>query len=609
MHTSLSADLRMPESLVTARVATARLGIGLVQGSLLFLLYHASQHQAWPATEPLLFAPLLLMALLAPLVLVSSLGHMTRRQTLRWVACATILAAALGWYDVWRGADLAAPTASRPPDGPGTGGIPSGPLCVFVVIGLFIAHTLVLAAVRDRRRIAAYSTYFETAWKLAVQLAFSGLFVGATWLVLTLGAQLFMLVKLGFLKDVISEPWFAIPVTAFAFSCAMHLTDVRPAIVRGIRTLLLMLMSWILPVMTLLVGGFLLSLPFTGLAPLWATRHAGSVLLLADALFIVLINAAWQNGETGSTVALLVRLCARAAAVLLVPLTLLAIYALALRVHEYGWTDDRIHAAACLLVASCYAAGYAQAALRRGWLLTIARVNIATAFVVLATLLLVFSPLADPARLSVNDQVDRLLSGKVPPAKFDFAYLRFEGLRFGRAALARLDATASGPNAASIRERIAAARSLQGRPVRTSPELPPQDIAKNVHMWPKGARLPASFVAPSISIDGAVVPACLREAGQPCDAVLLDLTGDGKPEIVLLSATAGPSAVMAEDDKGQWQAIAWLPYETSGCSTLRDALVAGKVRAVPSAMNDIEIGGQRLPLRGRLVKAPECRKK
>jgi hypothetical protein len=128
-------------------------------------------------------------------------------------------------------------------------------------------------------------------------------------------------------------------------------------------------------------------------------------------------------------------------------------------------------------------------------------------------------------------------------------------------------------------------------------------------MWPKGARLPASFVAPSISIDGAVVPACLREAGQPCDAVLLDLTGDGKPEIVLLSATAGPSAVMAEDDKGQWQAIAWLPYETSGCSTLRDALVAGKVRAVPSAMNDIEIGGQRLPLRGRLVKAPECRKK
>jgi hypothetical protein len=607
MHTSsLSADLRMPESLVTPRVATARLAIGLVQGSLLYFLYHASQQQAWPATEPLLFAPLLLTALLAPLVLISSLGHMARRQLLRWVVLAAILVAGLGWYDVWRGADLATPAASN---GPGSGGVPSGPLCVFVVTGLFIAHTLVLAAVRDRRRIAAYATYFETAWKLAVQLAFSALFVGATWLVLTLGAQLFLLVKLSFLQQLVNEPWFAIPVTAFAFSCAFHLTDVRPAIVRGIRTLLLMLMSWILPVMTLLVGGFLLSLPFTGLAPLWATRHAGSVLLLADAGFIVLINAAWQNGETGSSVARLVRASARAAALLLVPLTLLAIYALGLRVHEYGWTDDRIHAAACMVVASCYAAGYFHAALRNGWLPTIARVNIATSLVVLATLLLVFSPLADPARLSVNDQVGRLLSGKVPPAKFDFAYLRFEGLRFGRAALARLDATATGPNAASIRERIAAARNLQGRPARTDPGLPAQDIARNVHVWPKGAHLPASFVAAKINVDGPVVPACLRESGQACDAILLDLTGDGKPEIVLLSATAGPSAVMQESEKGQWQAIAWLPYEIAGCGTLRDALVAGEVRAVPSATTDIEIGGQRLPLRGRLVKAPECHKK
>jgi hypothetical protein len=604
MHTSsLSADLRMPESLVTPRVATARLGIGLLQGSLLYFLYHASQHQAWPATLPLLFAPLLSMALLAPLVLVSSLGHMTRHQLLRWVAFVAVLVAALGWYDVWRGADLATPA---PANGPGSGGIPSAPLGVFVVTGLFIAHTLVLAAVRDRRRIAAYATYFETAWKLAVQLAFSALFVGATWLVLTLGAQLFLLVKLDFLQKLTNEAWFAIPVTAFAFSCAFHLTDVRPAIVRGIRTLLLMLMSWILPVMTLLVGGFLLSLPFTGLAPLWATRHAGSVLLLADAGFIVLVNAAWQNGETGSSVARLVRASARAAAVLLVPLTLLAVYALWLRVREYGWTDDRIHAAACLVVASCYAAGYCHAALRSGWLPTIARVNIATAFVVLATLLLVFSPLADPARLSVNDQVGRLLSGKVPPAKFDFAYLRFEGLRFGRAALAHLDASATGPNAALIRERIAATRILQGRPARTEPGLAPQDISKNVRVWPKGARLPASFVASAISVDGAVVPACLREPGKTCDAALVDLTGDGKPEIVLLAAAAGPSAVMGENDKGQWQAIAWLPFEISGCGTLRDAIVAGKVRAVPAAMNDIEIGGQRLPLRGRLVRAPEC---
>jgi hypothetical protein len=609
MHTSLSADLRMPESLVTPDVATARLGIGLAQGVLLYLLYRASQQHAWPATLPLLFSPLLLTCLLAPLVLASSLGHLTRRQLLRWVACAAILVAALGCYDAWRGADLATPAGEARAGVPGSGGIPSAPLCVFSVLGLFIAHSLVLAAVRDRRRIAAYSTYFETAWKLAVQLAFSALFVGATWAALTLGAQLFMLVKLRFLHDIIEEAWFAIPVSTFALSCAMHLTDVRPAIVRGIRTLLLMLMAWILPVMALLVAGFLVSLPFTGLAPLWATRHAGSVLLLADALFVVLINAAWQNGETGSAVPRVVRASARVAALLLVPLTVLAVYALGLRVHEYGWTIDRIHAAACLLVASCYAIGYAQAAVRRGWLDSIARVNIATAFVVLATLLLVFSPLLDPARLSVNDQVGRLLSGKVAPAKFDFAWLRFDGLRFGREALARLDATATGPNAAAIRERIAAARSLQARPMRTSPELAPADIARNVHVWPKGARLPANFVAPAISLDGAPAPACLREADQACDAVLLDLTGDGKPEIVLVGAARGPSTVMGENAKGQWQVVATLPYDTGGCGLLRDALVAGNVRAVPRALGDIEIGGQRVQVSERRAGPPECGKK
>jgi hypothetical protein len=40
-------------------------------------------------------------------------------------------------------------------------------------------------------------------------------------------------------------------------------------------------MSWILPVAVLLVAGFICSLPFTGLAALWETRHATSVLLSA----------------------------------------------------------------------------------------------------------------------------------------------------------------------------------------------------------------------------------------------------------------------------------------------------------------------------------------
>ena len=43
-----------------------------------------------------------------------------------------------------------------------------------------------------------------------------------------------------------------------------------------------------------------------------------------------------------------------------------------------------------------------------------------------------FTPIADPARLAVADQVRRLESGRVAPAQFDFTSLRFDGARYYR---------------------------------------------------------------------------------------------------------------------------------------------------------------------------------
>jgi hypothetical protein len=57
-------------------------------------------------------------------------------------------------------------------------------------------------------------------------------------------------------------------------------------------------------VAALIITGFLCSLPFTGLAALWETRHATSLLLSANAVLIMLINAAFQNGEAKVVLAL-----------------------------------------------------------------------------------------------------------------------------------------------------------------------------------------------------------------------------------------------------------------------------------------------------------------
>jgi len=392
-----SGDISLPESVVSHRIASARLLLGLLQGAALFFLYNAYDHKTWPATDGLLFAPLLLVALFVPVLLISALGHMQWRRLVLWGVIASVIVATIGYYDIWH----------ISPDVTGRfgyaverhGKLPSFLASFYTAVGLFIAHSLVLAGSGDRRWIAPYPAYFETAWKFIVQLKFAFLFVGVLWLVLWLGASLFMLLKLDFLQELLKKSWFSVPVSVFAFASALHLTDVRPGIVRGIRTLLLVLLSWLLPLATLIVFGFMASLPWTGLTPLWATRHATAVLLGAAAVLVVLINTAFQNGEVASQLARVLRWSGRLAALLLAPIVLIGIYSLGLRVGDYGWTSDRVFAAACLLVAACYAGGYAWAALSRGpWLGRVASTNVVTAFLILIVLLSLFSPIADPAR-------------------------------------------------------------------------------------------------------------------------------------------------------------------------------------------------------------------
>ena len=584
------------DAVVTPGVAVARLVLGLLQGVLLYLLYRAATDHLWPATSPYLFAPLVLLGVLLPVLLISSLGHLAPKAAIAWLAAAALVLVLLALHDVWRGAlDVA---VGAPAGGP-TRHMPSPLLWVFSCAGFYIAHALVLAGALERRRIASYASYFETAWKLAIQLLFSAFFVGALFLVLNLGAALFMLVKLDFLKRLLDHSWFVIPVVCFAFSCAMHLTDVRPAIVRGIRTLLLVLLSWILPITALIVGGFMLSLPFTGLAPLWATRHATSVLLGSAAALVVLINAAFQNGEVSAGVPRVVGVSARLAALLLLPISAIAMYALGLRVGDYGWTSDRIIAAACLTVAGCYAIGYAWAARASGrWLHGVAGVNVATAFVILAVLLALFSPLADPARLSVGNQVARLAAGKIGADKFDFEYLRFEGARYGRQALAELAAKAA---AAQVRERAAAALEKANRwgPGVVAGPLTPAGLAANLHPVPATARLPDSFLSEDwgrVKPDW-MLPMCLRAPKQSCDAYMIDFDGDGQPEVLLVGEESGVSSLLLGRDKdGHWRALGRLPDGFNRCAPLRKQLAAGEFRLQARPLKDLEVGGVRLSM-------------
>ncbi|MFM6989621.1 MAG: DUF4153 domain-containing protein [Arenimonas sp.] len=597
-------ESRVPRSDVSRATAGTRVLIGLLQGLALYLIYQAAENGVWNAGNSGPFAALLLVAAIAPGLAISGLGHIPVRSLLRWLLPAALVLALLGFYDIWR--SLGAPDwrYGVTPDG---ARYPSPELWVHALAGFFIAHLMVTAAALDGRRIASYRSYFESSWKLLIQVAFAAAFTGLSWLVLVLGAALFHLITLDFLRDMLDESWFAIPVTTFAFAYALHITDVRPAIVRGIRSLLMVLLSWILPVAVLLIGGFLLALPFTGLEPLWATKQATALLLAAAAVLVGLVNAAFQDGTVADDVAPPIRISARIAALLLLPLVLIAVYALGLRVAQYGWTVDRLVAAFCIAVASCHAVGYFRAALRSpSWLARIAPVNVAAAFFTLFLLFAIFSPVLDPARISVNSQVAHLRAGNITAAAFDYDYLRFSGKRFGQDALRDLQSDGTLADAATVRLKAAAALAKQtewnAQPAKMRRAL----LATNIRVWPNGAALPADFLVqdwPAAMKDESwQYPECLRDSGKTCDAYLIDLDADGTQEVAL-QLGSGSLGVLKRGELG-WRRIGnlLLPFN---CPGTREALRTGRFRVVPPVLRELEIAGARYRMDVD-DKVPEC---
>jgi len=570
------------------RLFSARLAVGLAQGLALYSLYSAYDDKVWPATQGLLFAPLLLSWFFIPTLLISALGELPGRKALAWATVALAITASLAFFDnrsAWPEDWVYAKDAMQPHV------VPSAKLIFFWGTGLFIAHVLVLGGYTDRRLMASYPTHFDTAWKLALQLAMAALFVGAFWLLLWLGAGLFNLIKLNFLERLISHAWFSIPVVTLAAAGALHLTDVRPSLVRGARTLLLTLLSWLLPLIVLIATGFVISLPFTGLQALWATGHASALLLTAAAALVILINATHQDGEPDRLPPRILRQSGTLAALLAVPLALIATYALYLRVAQYGWSVDRVFLAGSVMVALGYAGGYAVAALRPGaWLNSIKTWNFGVSLLVLVLIIALLSPLGSPERIAVADQIARLNSGKISAEKFDYRFLRWEGGRYGMQALLRL-----AKDKASYTGRMAqAALQQHNRYIPTA--LEGQQLIDRLTVYPAGMKLPQSFAQMKWGLGGQqpfIQPNCPAESS--CDAILTDLDGDGRSEILIVNSKFSSSQVFREDGSGGWKLAGTINLPPQ-CPRVLDALRQGRFQIQPPAfrMNDIILDGVRL---------------
>ena len=556
------------------RLFVLRLLLGLFQGLLLLGLYRLRK-----TLGPMPAVPLWLLFGAVPLIALGAIGRLRRVSLAAWLAGAALLTSGLGAYDVFvrTGASGGAIDFASPQ------------LALFLAVALYILHHLITAADAERRWRGSYDRYFDEAWLDAVRLALAAAFVGALWLLLFLGAALFKLIGVKLVEQLIRNDWFAFPITCVFLAIALHITDVRAQLVRGARTLALTLLSWLLPILAAFVGLFLLTIPFTGLAPLWATRSATATMLAVCAAFVILINAVYQDGERDDFPPMVLRWAVRLAGVLLAPMVLIAAYSLALRIGQYGLSPERIYAAMTVLMAAIYAAGYLWAAVRRGpWMKPLETTNWLAAYVAVAAIVLVFSPLVDPARLSVGDQLKRLETGRTAAKDFDYRFLHFDSGRWGLEALKTL---AAGKGPVTAQAVIAAAKDELKAPRYGAPRPSAERLGASL----TGA-VPPDFANQTWSAGEDPAAGCGE--GTFCHAIVGDVDGQAGDEVIVFRYS--DAEVYGRRD-GRWRRIGTLAG--GHCGSDAEAVAKGRFNLLPpEPMPSVVVDGRRMVFAAQ----PDC---
>jgi hypothetical protein len=549
--------------------------IALVQGALLCFLHQSLEPKTWPSSDAASLLSLYAIALFVPTALEIFANRLEERLTWVLAGAIALIAGGLGAYAGWV-ADSA--DADR------------FPVVAALYGALFVAWLIALPfaqawARRGSWRVS-YPDLFEFSWQNALLLSEAALFTGVLWLLLLLWGMLFKVVNISFFADLFVKPAFAYPVSAVAFGYAIWLIESHEKIVVTLRRHLLGVFGWLLPLVALIAVLFLLALPFTGLEPLWKTGHATTLMLWLQLAFIHFLNSAYEDGQAEPRYPAWLKLVLRVAVFSLPLYAALCAYSLGLRVEQHGWTVSRVWAAVATFVAALYAIGYALAALRRSrWMQDMARVNVGMAAVVAGALLLAISPILDPRRVSASSQVERLRSGAVTAAAFDYDYLRFGLGRYGREVLAGLSKGAD----REIAGLASAALAKSSRYAASSPTA--EVLASRIRLYPKGTALDPDlikYLEEAVRSKSWEHPVCLTQTKrEACLMLAADLNGDGQPEI--LAFDTHPQAVYSKVS-GKWKKVGNLVSGHPSRQQIDRLIRESRFKTEPPAWRDVSVG-------------------
>lgn len=462
---------------------------------------------------------------------------------------------------------------------------------------LLLAYVLapfIQAREAGQRWRVEYAGLYQHAVNNGLMLFIACLLLLAFWLLILLWAGLFKLVGIDAFETFFESSGFVWIASASVFALGLWIGLERGQMVDALRNGVQAMCRFLLPMTTLILLLFLLFLPFTGLGPLWATRHATPILLTLAFAHLLLLNGVVQDGHQTSPYPRPLRLMIEVSALALPILTGLAAYALWLRIGQYGLTPDRVLATLFTALAVLHGLALAVAVGWRGegWLAGLRQSNPPLALLAALLLIGLHVPALSPLQLSAASQHARLLDNDVPLERTDLGALRFNLGEPGRSHLAQL------------RDQLAMPGLEPARVEALQAELQRLDKADTYWAWRNEQEValapPISWIGEALADEDGALARTLAPQGcaEECQLFAIDLDADGQAEAVLLRGDRPRIfPVIQRNAAGDWRWIGQLRLagnQPLDRETLAERLRAGDVDRIAPRFPALQIGDLRL---------------
>lgn len=487
------------------------------------------------------------------------------------------------------------------------------PIVAYVLL-FTLPVPFLIALERGRDGWRDYAALFDHAWSIVVRYAAAWLFVAVFWSVIYLSDALLQIVGLDIIEDLLQFDPVPFVLTGAALGVALAVVDELSDYVTPY--LLLRLMRLLLPVFLVVVAVFIVALPIRGLSDLFGGFSTAAILMSIAIGSITLISTAIDRNNEEAVQGKLMLYGVQGLIVMTPVIAFLAVYAIWVRVEQYGWSPDRFAAAISGCVLFVYAACYlVVTVLRVNWMERLRQVNIFLAIGVIALAALFLTPVLDVQRMSAQSQVSRFMDGRTDVEVLDLWAIKHDWGVAGQNVIADLSALTDHPQAERLQERLVAAEKSNSRYEYTAQvENDAAEPARNdlraiipVFAIPGGgaAALPKQVLEsiPSLQVKQLQAGCARKTPGDApgCVIVAVDLvpTSSGREylAIFMLGKDRVQMFAMKQLNDDQYQ-IDHSVRDLGGSpvwdfdSGLIDAIHAGSVSVKPSGINALSIGGQ-----------------